>query len=153
MNKNLDQYQKSLDKIASLKQIDEQLLVTPIKEGAWSIREIVGHLYGWDNYNLQHMVSNMSQGADLPAFPDHDSQNVQALQGLQGKSVQEIIKLFIEKRQEIIGALAQLDTKTRFTIGGGKRAFSPESFVKIFVKHDHHHFVQIDEYLSSKVEK
>ncbi|GGP12118.1 DinB family protein [Oceanobacillus neutriphilus] len=149
MGKVFTEYSKTIDEVSRLKEADEQILVTPIKEDAWSIREIIGHMYYWDDYNLQNMVSQIANGANLPAFPDHDAQNEKAVQSLEGQSVYQIIDLFIKRREEFLNAVRKVDKQDRFTIGSGKRAFSAESFVKIFVKHDAHHLKQIEIFLAA----
>ncbi|TSB47962.1 DinB family protein [Alkalicoccobacillus porphyridii] len=147
MKKIVEQYSQTISEISILKQMDEILLITSIKEGSWSIREIIAHLYGWDDYNLKHMIGSMAPGANLPAFPDHDAQNERAVESLKNKTVYEIIDLFTDRRKECVDAILKVEPKTRFTIGGGKRAFSAESFIKIFVKHDAHHLGQIDAFM------
>lgn len=148
MSKVFTEYGKTINEVSKLKEADEQSLVTPIKKNTWSIREIIGHMYYWDDYNLHNMVSQMYHGANLPAFPGHDAQNEEAIQSLEGQSVYQIIDLFIERREELLDAVRKVDKQDRFTIGNGKRAFSAESFVKIFVKHDAHHLKQIDNFLA-----
>ncbi|MCT1902425.1 DinB family protein [Oceanobacillus sojae] len=149
MSKVFTEYEKTINEVSKLKEADEQSLVTPIKKNAWSIREIIGHMYYWDDYNLHNMVSQMHHGVNLPAFPDHDAQNEEAIQSLEGQSVYQIIDLFIERREEFLDAARKVDKQDRFTIGDGKRAFSAESFVKIFVKHDAHHLKQIENFLAA----
>ncbi|PYZ97500.1 hypothetical protein CR205_02580 [Alteribacter lacisalsi] len=119
-------------------------LYEPIAEGKWSIREIVGHMHMWDRYLLEKMVPQMEDEARLPVFPDHDSFNRDAINGLEGLSVEEITDLFVKTRTKLVKALDGVDPDIRFTIGEGKRRFSPESFVKMFVKHDKHHVLQME---------
>lgn len=140
-------YKKMINEVALLERENELVLLLPIKENKWSIREIIGHLYHWDDYNLQTMVSQMRNGAILPNFPDHDQHNQKGLQSLEGKTAHQILTLFIEKRQAIIEAIEKIDMMDRFTIGSSKRAFSSETFIKIFVKHDAHHLKQIKDFL------
>lgn len=149
MSKVFTEYSKTIDEVSKLKEADEQILVTPIKEEAWSIREIIGHMYYWDDYNLHNMISQMTNGSNLPAFPDHDAQNEKAVQSLEGQSVYQIIDLFIKRREEFLDTVRKVDKQDRFTIGTGKKAFSAESFVKIFVKHDAHHLKQIENFLAA----
>ncbi|WP_130858861.1 DinB family protein [Gracilibacillus phocaeensis] len=149
MSKIFTDYEKMISEVSKLKEGDEQILITPIKENAWSIREIIGHMYYWDDYNLHNMVSQMSNGANLPNFPAHDPHNEEAIQSLEGKAVQQIIDLFLERRKEILEEIKKVDKKDRFTIGNGKRAFSSESFIKIFVQHDAHHVKQIENFLAN----
>ncbi|MFK3937467.1 DinB family protein [Alkalihalobacillus sp. NPDC078783] len=150
MKKTIKQYEELIERCKSYKDLEEKVLTTPIKDGGWSIREIIGHLYGWDKHNLLYMVPNMNHGADLPAFPNHDVQNLNVLKGLKGNSVFEIMDLFLENRKELIQIISSVNPEDRFTIGGKKRAFTAESFLKIFVKHDAHHTIQINQYLANQ---
>lgn len=148
MNKTIKQYEELLERCKTYRDLDEKVLTTPISKGSWSIREIIGHIFGWDQYNLQNMIPYMSHGADLPAFPNHDDQNMIVLNGLKDKTVFEIIDLFLENRKELIQMISSVNPEDRFTIGGKKKAFTAESFLKIFVKHDAHHEKQINQYLA-----
>ena len=148
MKKTIKQYEELMDQCKTYRGLDEKVLITSVTKGGWSIREIIGHIYGWDQYNLQNMVPYMIHGADLPAFPNHDDQNVIVLNGLKGKTVFEIIDLFLDNRKELIQMISSVNPEDRFTIGGKKRAFTAESFLKIFVKHDAHHEKQINQYLA-----
>ncbi|MFA1820211.1 DinB family protein [Virgibacillus oceani] len=144
MNKTLNEFEKTIGEISKLKNVENDRLLDPIQEGKWSIREIVGHLYYWDKHNLESMVAKMTDGANLPPFPDHDQQNEEAIAYLNGESVNAIINSFIAMRKELIESISKVEDNTRFTIGKGKRKFSAESFIKIFVKHDVYHLQQIN---------
>ncbi|WP_077596128.1 DinB family protein [Oceanobacillus kimchii] len=143
----ITEYEETANNVARLKQYDEETLTTPIKKGKWSIREIVGHIYYWDRFHLIKMLPNMTHGADLPPFPDHDQHNEEALEFLQDKSAKEIMDMFIEKRKEFIEEITTIDKGSKFTIGGSKRQFTTDSFLKIFIKHDKHHIKQIEGFL------
>lgn len=147
MNKTLHQFEKTIEEIIKLKDLEETELIEPISEGKWSIREIVGHLYYWDKYNLEVMVPKMSDGEILPEFPEHDQYNEKGIYYLRDKSVESILTIFIKTRKELIDNLENISEDTRFTIGKGKRQYSGESFTKIFLKHDIHHLKQINEKL------
>ncbi|WP_233254228.1 DinB family protein [Salipaludibacillus keqinensis] len=147
MNKTLNQFEKMTDYILELKELPEERLCEPIKEGKWSIRQIVGHLYYWDQFNLDKMVPYMAEGADLPTFPDHDQHNEEAMSFIEDYSVEPLIDRFVLTRKELIEEISRVGSDVRFTIGGGKRKFSGESFIKIFIKHDAHHQKQINEKL------
>ncbi|MDO6447922.1 DinB family protein [Oceanobacillus profundus] len=144
MKKILKQFEDTLDPIQKLKDVQESKLKEPISEGKWSIREIVGHLYYWDKYNLEIMVPVMVNGANLPQFPNHDQHNKKAISYLRDHSAESIIDAFIETRKELIERISKIGEDVRFTIGKDKRQFSVESFIKIFIKHDIHHFKQIN---------
>ncbi|MCR6107775.1 DinB family protein [Salipaludibacillus agaradhaerens] len=147
MNKTFSQFGKMGDSILKLKELPEDILSEPIKEGKWSIIQVVGHLYYWDKYNLEEMAPYMTEGADLPQFPDHDQHNEEAMAFIEDFSVASLIDRFVQTRKELTKELSKVGKGVRFTIGGGKRKFSSESFVKIFIKHDAHHLKQIHEKL------
>ncbi|OLS38102.1 hypothetical protein BTR22_06265 [Alkalihalophilus pseudofirmus] len=149
MNKTLISYHQTIEPIKSLAVYPASSLTEPIGKDKWAIREIIAHMYYWDHFILQKMVPQMAEGADLVAFPDHDSHNSEGLKLLENESVRSIIDRFSNVREELVQRLSELEPDVRFTIGGGKRQFSPESFVKIFVKHDQHHLKQINEKLNN----
>jgi uncharacterized damage-inducible protein DinB len=149
LNKTLSQFEKTIDRILELKEVSEEKLCEPIKEGKWSIIQIVGHLYYWDKFNLEKMVPYMAEGSDLPAFPDHDQHNEEAMSFIKDTSVESLINSFVHTRKELSETISRIENDVRFTIGGGKRQFSGESFIKIFIKHDGHHLKQINDQLKS----
>ncbi|ASA22455.1 hypothetical protein [Paenibacillus donghaensis] len=84
-------FRNTIEEISMLKEIDEHKLLDPIKEGKWSIREIVGHLYYWDKFILEQHVPSIAQGANLIAFPDHDFHNNEAIQHI--SSIENVVAL------------------------------------------------------------
>lgn len=132
-----------------LKENEESKLLNPIKEGKWSIRDIIGHLYYWDKFILEQHIPFMAQGANLIAFPDHDFHNNEGIQYISKfKNVATLIDKFIYTRNEIFKALHSIKSDIRFNIGSGKRQFTLESYFSIFSKHDIHHLEQIHNKLS-----
>lgn len=145
----IKQFEEVIPLIERLKNDPESLLTDPIAEDKWSIREIVGHLYYWDRYNLEEMVPEMKDGISLPEFPDHDLYNAEGLRLLEGKSAEAVIDLFIKIRNALVEKMSEVDEDLSFTIGSGKRTFSPESFIRMFVEHDRRHLKQIEEKVGS----
>ena len=148
MNKTLNSFNKIIDEIKNLKEVEVAYLTEPISKGKWSIREIIGHIYYWDKFNLEVMVPKMIDGEVLPEFPNHDQHNAEGIQYLSGQSAESIINTFIETRIKLVEDLANIPEKTRFRIGKGKRQYSAEAFTKIFLNHDLYHLKQINEKLN-----
>ncbi|MDQ0271641.1 hypothetical protein [Cytobacillus purgationiresistens] len=88
-------------------------------------------LLGSDQFRVHGAY--MAQGANLPSFPNHDAHNQEGISLLQHLSVDEVIDSFVSTRQDLPEALSNVDADYRFTIGTGKRKFSRDSFVKIFL--------------------
>lgn len=147
MGKTLNQFESMVNEILDLKEISEEKLSEPMEEGKWSTIQVVAHLYYWDKYNLEKMVPHIAEGTDLPQFPNHDQHNEEAMAFIEGFSVESIIDSFVQTRKELTEELSRIGNDVRFTIGGGKRKFSRDSFIKIFIKHDGHHLKQIKEKL------
>ncbi|MFD2831350.1 DinB family protein [Corticicoccus populi] len=147
MNKTLTRYLDTTEYISKLREIPETELNEPIKPDKWSIKQIVFHMYYWDRLILNDCVPAMSE-SKLPAFPDHDMHNKKGMSHINDFSTGEVLDIFIDMRQAVCDALLEIDDDTRFTIGSGKRRFSRDSFVKMFIEHDRHHLEQIDEKLN-----
>lgn len=147
--KSLISYMNTTKEIAILKENEEHILLNPIKEGKWSIREIIGHLYYWDKFILEQHIPFMAQGANLIAFPDHDYHNNEGIQYISSfKNVATLIDKFLYTRNQIFEAIHSIKSDIKFTIGSGKRQYTLESYFSIFSKHDIHHLVQIRNKLS-----
>ncbi|AST92518.1 MULTISPECIES: DinB family protein [Sutcliffiella] len=144
MSKTFQQFAETLNAVQMLSNKDESILLEPIGEGKWSQKEIIAHLYYWDKFNLEVMVPKMSDGANLPQFPDHDEYNKLAIDTLEKYTVHTIIQYFVETRNELLQKIKNVPSDIKFTIGKGKRQYSAESFIKMFLKHDAHHIEQIN---------
>jgi uncharacterized damage-inducible protein DinB len=142
--KILLEYGKSTEDFSKLKAFDEQQLHEPIQDGKWSVKELMGHLLYWDKFILERHVPNMVEGARLVAFPDHDLHNKEAIEYIRNYiTAESLIDDFIQLRKQLIKALSEIENTVAFTIGTGKRQFTVEKYVKIFVDHDIHHLKQI----------
>ncbi len=147
---SITQYKDNLEEIMDLASLPEDKLLAPIQEGKWSIKEIIGHIFYWDKFILEEMVPHMEQGGVLIAFPDHDLHNHEAVKYITNFQVQEVFEQFANTRNELLDKVSLIPNDVRFTIGKGKRKFSTDSFLKMFVSHDQTHVKQIYEFLEMK---
>lgn len=123
---------------------EEAELNTPISNGKWSVKEIIGHIYYWDLFLLETMVPEMKESGVLPDFPDHDDYNEKAIQSIKRfPDTKALLEEFTLTRKELIRKMENLNQEETFTIGKKKRKFTPGSFLKMFVGHDNHHIEQI----------
>lgn len=151
-NKTFIQFEKTVGEFEKLKGYPEYLLTEPIAKGKWSIREIVGHMFYWDKFNLENMVPYISNGAKLFPFPDHDSQNREAVSYIDKfDSVTSIIDAFVKTRKKLIENIIDIESSVRFEIENEPYEFSTENFVEIFVEHDSHHLKQIQKHLGKSL--
>lgn len=148
-SKSFGNYEKTINEVLKLKEIPESHLLEPIQEGKWSIREIIGHLFYWDKFILDQMAPHMTNNANFPPFPDHDIHNQEAIKYIDRyKSVASLIDEFSKIRLQLLDKMSSIENDVRFTIGTGKRQFSLDSFITIFVNHDSYHLKQIRDKLS-----
>ncbi|WP_242615219.1 DinB family protein [Paenibacillus solani] len=142
-------YQDTTKEIAMLKENEEYKMLDPIKEGKWSIREIIGHLHYWDKFILEQHIPFMAQGANLIAFPDHDFHNNEGIQYISSfKNVVALIHEVVYTRNQLFEAIDSINSDLQFTIGSDERPFTIESYISIFSEHDIHHLEQIRNKLS-----
>jgi uncharacterized damage-inducible protein DinB len=142
-------YGKTIEELSRFKGLHEHRFLEPINEGKWSVKEIIGHLFYWDKFILEKHVPFMNQGAVLITFPDHDEHNSEAIQYISAfKTTSSLIDEFVEKRRQLIETMSGIDSDVKFTIGSGKRQFTVEKYLNIFIHHDNHHLKQIKERLS-----
>ncbi|MCT8138316.1 DinB family protein [Anaerobacillus sp. CMMVII] len=147
-NTTLNNYKKTIEYLLTLKGVPQETLLIPIHADKWSVREIIGHLFYWDKFILEQMVPKICKEAKLPPFPDHDEYNTKAINYItKFQTTSDLIDEFASTRETLCNKIASVSPEFKFTIGKGKRQFTTDSFLKMFVKHDVHHLKQIQEFL------
>ncbi|WP_136605642.1 DinB family protein [Paenibacillus dokdonensis] len=147
-NKSALNYGQTAEEILKYKEFDEQRLLEPISEGKWSVKEIIGHLYYWDKFIVGNHVPCMNEGANMNAFPNHDLHNREAIEYISVfTTTGSLIDEFVLNRRLLIEAISGIDNNAKFTIGSGKRQFTVDKYLKIFIDHDIHHLKQMNERL------
>ncbi len=132
--------------VESIKDLDESILTRPMKEGKWSIKEVLCHIWFWDQYSLETMVPQMKEGAKL-SFVDIQKLNDQAGDYAAQFDLPHIIEQFITTRNQLIEKWVQVwDEELTFFISN--QPYNQEKYLSIFIEHDLHHFKQMDNYLS-----
>ncbi|MFC6233168.1 DinB family protein [Paenibacillus allorhizosphaerae] len=120
----------------------------PINEGKWSVKEVIGHLFYWDKFILEKHAPFMNQGAVLISFPTMTNIIVRLFNTSVLNTTSSLIDEFVENRRQLIETMSGIDSDVKFTIGSGKRQFTVEKYLNIFIDHDNHHLKQIKERLS-----
>lgn len=152
-SKVIQQFGQFRDYVRSLNEgvVDDVVWLEPIAPGKWSLKELLCHLWYWDVYSLERMVPYFEHNAKLPEFMDIDTYNKEAItQASTFTNIDSLVSAFVETRTKMIHTIEKIyDPAIRFTIGKGKRQYSIDSYVKIFVDHDEHHRKQIELLLNS----
>jgi hypothetical protein len=146
-SKIINQFEEFIVYVETLNnKFTEETWQKPVAPGKWTLKQLICHLWNWDVYSIEQMIPLMKDGAQLPEFLDFDSFNDEAIEkALLFVEFDTLIIQFVETRRAMIKRINEIyDSSIRFTIGKGKRQFSIDSYVKIFVHHDEHHKKQIE---------
>jgi len=145
-SESISDYKQTINKIVELKTLSEVVFRIPIKEGKWSIREIIGHLFYWDKFILEKHLPHMNDGARLIAFPDLDTYNQEAIQYISRfKNTAALIDEFKRTRQTLLKEIEKKDKTIQFTVDADIGIYTIERYMDIFADHDQHHLNQINE--------
>lgn len=144
----IDQLRQFSDWIAEqFTTISEEKWFSPIKAEKWSIHQIIGHLYFWDQYTLEEMAPKMTAELDL-YFIDVQVLNDQSkVFSDEIKTKAEMIKKFVEKRATLIKYFTEhADEELIFSLHD--HPYSQAKYLHIFTEHDQEHRIQIEKYLN-----
>ncbi|WP_147803864.1 DinB family protein [Alkalicoccus halolimnae] len=140
----LDHQIKSIEFVKSLHSISEDQWRTPVKEGKWTIAEIIGHFKPWDEFVMKHRLPYLFSAGELPKGPDAQKINVESAAVSRIKSKQETLDTFIITREKLYGELLQIPDELwerEFSIGTSK--LNLYDYLRGLAAHDCHHFEQI----------
>ena len=137
-------YQNFITFIHSLKFIDENLLRKPIGEGKWSIIEIVGHFYPWDEFVLQQRIPFLFTGEHLPKAPNVDELNDQSSLHARTVAVENTLERCVHVRQELLSQLKQVpEDDWLIPIQINQSTLTFYEYLKGLMEHDIHHLNQM----------
>lgn len=137
-------HQNFITFIHSLKSIDENLLRKPIGEGKWSIIEIVGHFYPWDEFVLQQRIPYLFSDEHLPKAPGIDELNNQSSLQSRIEDVENTLEKCIHIRQELLSQIKQIpEDDWLVPIQINQTTLTFYEYLKGLMEHDIHHINQM----------
>ena len=140
----LAHHQNFITFIHSLKSIDENLLRKPIGEGKWSIIEIVGHFYPWDEFVLMQRMPYLFTGEHLPKAPSIDGLNDQSSLHARTEAVENTLEKCIYIRKDLLSQLKQIpEDDWLIPIQINQSTLTFYEYLKGLMEHDLHHINQI----------
>lgn len=130
-----------------------ELTQTPIYNG-WTIKHVLAHLAGWDEYALKTIPLIVANKADeLPPL-DVDAYNQQSLAARQNKSLAEILEEFELSHRRLLKLISELDHEEidkRHQRHG--RIITIRSYViNILMEHDREHALEIESWRKALAE-
>lgn len=140
----LAHHQNFISFIHSLKSINENILRKPIGEGKWSIIEIVGHFYPWDEFVLQQRIPYLFTEEYLPKAPSIDELNDQSSLHTSTEAVENTLEKCIHLREELLSQLQQIpEHDWLIPIQINQSTLTFYKYLKGLMEHDLHHINQI----------
>ncbi|MEH6935776.1 DinB family protein [Bacillus sp. JJ783] len=156
-NKIINDFNEYSIWINALKGMREELWMTPISEGKWTVGEIVSHIMNGDDYLLRETLSSVRDGQGME-FPDFDTYNKLASNYVKsGISKIKLIEEAKAKRELLVKELSLLSIdkrKAHLTANGVSHCphtgtpYSLIYIIKEFVNHDNHHKRKIVNFLN-----
>jgi hypothetical protein len=153
MGKNLTwvaNFYNLADWVKQLYGISDEIWFQPIKDGKWSIAEIISHLEAWDRFILEERLFKLEQDGDL-FTPIEDEVNQSASRyAKSGVGKETVINRLIQSREAIIEFMEAMDSnKLETPLNIGDRSFVIKDYITDLTDHDAHHVKQIEEFLDS----
>lgn len=153
MSEVLTQYKNFTNWLQQLKRIPEEYWLMPIKDGKWSVGEIVAHLKAWDVFVWDERVAYFVSGSEIPVKKvDVEEINSNAAnEAKSGISKNQLLDEVIECRQVVAKKLGEVPSAVwQERIEMGSKMITLCEYISGLVEHDEHHRTQIEEFLAEK---
>ncbi|WP_337999466.1 DinB family protein [Solibacillus daqui] len=137
-----------LNFIQSLEHINENVLLTPICDGKWSVIEIIGHFYPWDEFVLQNRLPYLLTNSSFPPSPNADDLNLRSAHLARNEPIQHTFEKCIRIRTELVETLNELPEEIWLAeLNINQSTLSLYTYLKGLMEHDIHHMKQIQTFL------
>ncbi|OOC62154.1 DinB family protein [Paenibacillus ihbetae] len=143
----LGQYGEWIDRVKELAERDETLWSTPVAEGKWTVREVVCHIFRWDEYFFTEAIEKIARGEDPTSeHLDYDEFNENARHYAKACTTEALVRQTIAARERLIEAIRVMPENVyegEYTDKDG-HPFKVAQFMKDFIWHDNHHLRQLE---------
>jgi uncharacterized damage-inducible protein DinB len=135
----------------SLESIPKEDWQRPIKEGKWSIAEIVGHFVPWDEFVVNQRLPFLGTEEPLPQAPDPQILNEQSASKARTSKQSVVIQHFILSREKLIESLEEIPPESwEQTFKPGNKEITLIGYLEGLAAHDLHHKREIDGALAQR---
>ncbi|OIJ12621.1 hypothetical protein BKP35_10560 [Anaerobacillus arseniciselenatis] len=141
--------------LQKLEKMEDSLLGLSIKDGKWSIKEIISHIYRWDLHFLEQSIPRVlkERAINYPSYHDYNKESEIYAKTIEAKT---LLQDSIQVRKQLLHRLPELETILfePITINGytncpsTNEPFTLINYIEELVEHDNHHVQQIEEFLS-----
>ena len=140
----LEHQQKFIRFTQKLEILDEHILRKPIDKGKWSVIEIIGHFYAWDEFVLQYRIPYLFKSEHLQKGPNTKDLNTQSALLARSEDIEITLKKCIRIRNELFSQLSQIsDDNWLIELQINQSKLTLYEYLKGLREHDVHHIKQI----------
>ena len=154
MNEQLFELNSLINWYKSLPLNDLELMNKPIAEGKFSVKEIIAHLYRWDEFLLNFGIPSIIESGKID-FPNFHDYNHESAELVSEKGIEEVITLAIKTRENLVTcfdhhqefAQKEISMNGKTHIPNTDQHFTFYYLIEDFSEHDRHHKKQIEDFL------
>lgn len=153
MSEVLTKYKSFTNWLLQLKLMPEEYWLVPIKDGKWSVGEIVAHIKAWDVFVWDERVAYFVSGSEIPSrkINVEEINSNAANEAKSGISKNQLLDEVIECRQVVAKKLGEVPSFVwQEKIEMGSKMITLCEYIGGLVEHDGHHRIQIEEFLTAK---
>nr|WP_255570653.1 DinB family protein [Cohnella sp. CFH 77786] len=136
--------------VRSLASLTEEKQRKPLGEGKWSVRDVIAHMWKWDEFFWEHAIQPLTQGKPLTYHHlDFNSFNENAKIACSSLDWQYLTEQAAAARERLVAAIRSVPPSEydREYPDADGRPFSLAAYLLDFAEHDTHHRKQIDNVL------
>lgn len=136
--------------LSSIGNIDNRVWSRPIREGKWSIHDIIAHIMGWDKNFVEKILPDLLGRGSVPLEEDSDPQlfNNRSVEYGRTLTRQRLLEESLRYRSGLIAGLKKLPGEAFSAKVKVGKAMTLSAFLeRMFILHDQHHEEQIQSFL------
>lgn len=154
MDKNINELNSLVNWYKSLLNFNYELMEKPISKGKFSVKEIIAHLYRWDEYLINVGIPSVLENGTID-FPNFNEYNHESARLVENKSFKEVIEHAVSTREKLCQLFIDNEQYAQKEIVMSGKTHHPKTnepftfyyLMEDFSEHDHHHKKQIEEFL------
>ncbi|WP_174734310.1 DinB family protein [Mesobacillus harenae] len=132
-----------------LKEIPNDLLFKPFREGSWGTADVISHFISWDDFLIKNRITYLLKGESFPKIDvDPDAINKEASNyARSGISKNDLINEFISTRTELVALLGKIPAEKFNQPCPGMEHITLADYFSGLIEHDTKHKEQIEAHL------
>jgi len=137
-------YEKSIRWLEQLFSVTDKQWRTPIKQGKWTVAEVIGHFIPWDDFVINERMPLLFTDELLAKGPNVQQMNAAAASSSRQQSKEHTLQALLNRRRvllQLLDGLSDEQWQRSFRIGTSELTLY--SYFAGLIAHDEHHFLQV----------